>query len=60
MIIKFTHSVRGVFLAALAILLFTNTAVAQDATVVDPEHYTVEFENDYVRIVRISYGPNEK
>ncbi len=60
MIIKFTHSAIGVFFAALAFLLFTNTAVAQDATVVDPEHYTVEFENDYVRVIRISYGPNEK
>ncbi len=60
MIIKFTHSAIGVFFAALAFLLFTNTTAAQDATVVDPEHYTVEFENDYVRIVRISYGPNEK
>ena len=60
MIIKFTHSAIGVFFAALAFLLFTNTAVAQDATVVDPEHYTVEFENDYVRIIRLSYGPNEK
>ena len=60
MIIKFTHSAIGVFFAALAFLLFTNTADAQDATVVDPEHYTVEFENDYVRVIRISYGPNEK
>ncbi len=60
MIIKFTHSAIGVFFAALAFLLFTNTADAQDATVEDPKHYTVEFENDYVRVIRISYGPNEK
>jgi len=25
----------------------------------DPEHYTVEFENDTIRVVRIKYGPGE-
>ena len=60
MIKKFTQSAIGVLFAALAFLLFTNTTVAQDATEVDPGHYKVEFENDYVRIIRISYGPNEK
>ena len=25
----------------------------------DPKHYTVEFENDAVRVVRIKYGPGE-
>jgi quercetin dioxygenase-like cupin family protein len=27
---------------------------------VDPRHYTVEFENDQVRVLRIRYGPHEK
>lgn len=27
---------------------------------VDPEHYKLEFENDSVRVLRISYGPGEK
>ena len=31
-----------------------------DPTVVDPDHYTAEFENDRVRIVRIAYGPGEE
>jgi quercetin dioxygenase-like cupin family protein len=31
-----------------------------DPTVVDPEHYTAEFENDRVRILRIVYGPGEE
>ena len=31
-----------------------------DVVEVDPEHYKVEFENDKVRALRISYGPNEK
>lgn len=30
-----------------------------NATEVDPDHYTVEFENEQVRIVRIAYGPGE-
>jgi quercetin dioxygenase-like cupin family protein len=35
-------------------------ARAQDPTKVDPKHYTVEFENDTVRVLRIHYGPVEK
>ncbi len=31
-----------------------------DAVLVDPQHYAVEFENDKVRIIRINYGPGEK
>jgi quercetin dioxygenase-like cupin family protein len=34
--------------------------VAQDPVKVDPKHYKVEFENDQVRVLRISYGPGEK
>jgi quercetin dioxygenase-like cupin family protein len=33
---------------------------AKDAVVADPKHYSVEFENDKVRIIRIKYGPGEK
>lgn len=35
-------------------------AVAQDAVKVDSKHYKVEFENDQVRVLRITYGPHEK
>lgn len=31
-----------------------------DAVLVDPQRYAVEFENDKVRIIRINYGPGEK
>jgi hypothetical protein len=31
-----------------------------DPPVVDSAHYKVEFENEYVRVLRIHYGPNEK
>jgi quercetin dioxygenase-like cupin family protein len=36
------------------------TVFAQDATIASPEHYKVEFENDQVRIVRITYAPGEE
>ena len=47
-----------VFTAAL--LVFAAPTFAQDATVVDSDHYAVEFENDQVRVLRITYGPREK
>jgi quercetin dioxygenase-like cupin family protein len=31
-----------------------------DPVKVDPKHYKVEFENESVRVLRISYGPGEK
>jgi quercetin dioxygenase-like cupin family protein len=33
---------------------------AQDATKVDPKHYTVISENAQLRIVKVHYGPGEK
>lgn len=35
-------------------------ALAQDPAKVDAKHYTVVFENDQVRVLRITYGPKEK
>ena len=35
-------------------------ALAQDPVKVDSKHYKVEFENDQVRVLRITYGPREK
>jgi quercetin dioxygenase-like cupin family protein len=31
-----------------------------DATVVDPQHYQVVLENEYVRVIRVNIGPHEK
>jgi hypothetical protein len=31
-----------------------------DAVTADQRHYTVEFENDKVRVLRAKYGPREK
>ena len=33
---------------------------AQDAVAADPKHYSVDFENDQVRVLRVVYGPGEK
>ena len=35
-------------------------ALAQDPVAVDPDHYKVVFENDQVRVLRITYGPQEE
>ncbi len=34
--------------------------VASDPVASDPQHYTVEFENERIRVLRIRYGPHEK
>lgn len=41
-------------------LLVGAVATAQDPVKVDTKHYKVEFENDKVRVLRITYGPHEK
>jgi len=41
-------------------LLPAEPVEAQEAVKADPKHYTVEFENDEVRVLRIKYGPREK
>ena len=52
----------GIALSTIVFMaLFVPTqALAQDPTEVDAEHYKIEFENDYVRVLRITYGPGEK
>ena len=36
------------------------SSTGPDPAVVDSDHYKVEFENDRVRVLRITYGPGEK
>lgn len=31
-----------------------------DPVTVDPQHYRVDFENEYVRVLRVHFGPGEK
>ncbi len=51
---------RLVFVLAVMLIVPLCTSQAQDPSVVDGKHYKVEFENDYVRIVRIKYDAGEK
>jgi len=44
----------------LAATFLSSITMAEDGVTADPAHYTVEFENDKVRIIRIKYGPGEK
>ena len=48
------------FCAALAVLFFCAVALAQDPTKVEPAHYKLAFENEYVQVVNVHYGPHEK
>jgi quercetin dioxygenase-like cupin family protein len=52
--------VRLALFAVAACLCIASLLQAQDATKVDPKHYTVVSENDQVRIVKVHYGPHEK
>jgi quercetin dioxygenase-like cupin family protein len=50
----------GIAILGSAGLLACAAASAQDAVKVDARHYKVEFENDQVRVLRVTYGPHEK
>jgi hypothetical protein len=58
---------KSFFLVALGVALgIASTLVAQrggafpDAVTADPGHYSVSFENELVRLLRVNYGPREK
>src|SRR5215831_15340372 len=56
---RFIDRTVGLLIASSAIALATALAVAQDPTVVDAKHYKVTFENEQVRVLKITYGPKE-
>ena len=49
-----------IFVAVLFTISVASGVMAQDPVKVDAKHYTVEFENSQVRVLRIKYGPHEK
>jgi quercetin dioxygenase-like cupin family protein len=54
---------KRVILSVVTVVALAGTAVvlrAQDAAKVDAKHYTVAFENDQVRVLKVHYGPGEK
>jgi hypothetical protein len=44
----------------MAIALLAITAPAQDPLKLLPQAYKLQFENDWVKVVRVHYGPREK
>ena len=54
--------VLGVVLGIASSVLMAQqgTQPIPDAVSADPAHYSVSFENDLVRFVRVKYGPGEK
>ena len=55
-----SYSILTSLVVLLFVILFAGSASAQDPAKVDSNHYKVVFENDDVRVVRITYGPGEK
>jgi quercetin dioxygenase-like cupin family protein len=39
---------------------FCTMALAQDPIKVEPTHYKLAFENEYVQVVNVHYGPHER
>jgi quercetin dioxygenase-like cupin family protein len=54
------RKVLPVAVVLAAAVLAAAPVLGQDPVKVDAKHYKVEFENEQVRVVRISYGPHEK
>jgi beta-alanine degradation protein BauB len=46
--------------AILFVLCFCAATHAQDPIKVEPTHYKLAFENEYVQVVNVHYGPHEK
>jgi len=57
---KLARTIKILTMSAVLLALIPEQALAQDPTEVDSTHYSVIFENDQVRVVRINYGPSEK
>ena len=53
-------TLHSIFTVLFTVIILSGYSLAQDAVKVDPKHYKVEFENDQVRVLRITYGPKEK
>jgi len=51
---------RNFLLLMGCVCLTVPAALAQDPVKIDAKHYKVSFENEQVRVLRISVGPHEK
>ena len=52
------NTIFKLFVIVVAFTVYS--ASAEDAPVAEPDHYTVVFENDRVRVLRANYQPGEK
>jgi len=48
------------FWAVVFLGLVLQNALAQDPTKVEPKHYQLRFENEFVQVVNVHYGPHER
>lgn len=48
------------FWAVVFVCLALPAVLAQDPTKVEPKHYRLRFENEWVQVVDVHYGPHEK
>lgn len=54
------YAFSGPIRVAVAVLILSALALGQDPTKVEPSHYKLAFENEYVQVVNVHYGPHEK
>lgn len=50
----------GLYSVTISLVFFCAAAFAQDPLKVEPSHYKLAFENEYVQVVNVHYGPHEK
>ena len=55
-----TGSARSIVAVMLVVLFFSANALAQEATQTAPWAYKLQFENEWVRVIRVHYEPHEK
>jgi beta-alanine degradation protein BauB len=46
-------------IGAVFLCLAVHASLAQDPTKVEPKHYKLAFENEWVQVVNVHYGPHE-
>src|ERR1700692_1341723 len=51
---------RSLLCLAALLLSLISLVFAQDPTKTEPAHYKLAFENEYVQVVNVHYGPHEK
>lgn len=59
-VVSYSRLFCASLLVSLLITLLGTVALAQDPTKVEPIHYKLAFENEYVQVVNVHYGPHEK